>query len=68
MEANVEITHSDQVGDFTKLGVWFWMWTQLVKDKWIFAATGRDIDFQPFNAWSSNLDKETEEAFIFNRK
>lgn len=61
--ANVKIIHRS-VGDFAKAwGFGFDVGTQLVKDKWIFAATGRDIT-STFNAWSSNLDKETEEVFI----
>jgi hypothetical protein len=36
---------------------------QFVKNKWTFAAMGRDIT-GTFNAWSSDLDEETEKTFL----
>ena len=52
------------VGDFAKAwGFGFDLGAQYIKNDWVFAATGRDIT-STFNAWSSNLDQETEDAFI----
>lgn len=61
--ANVKIIHRS-VGDFAKAwGFGIDVGVQYFKNDWIFAATGRDIT-STFNAWSSNLDSETEEIFI----
>lgn len=61
--ANVKIIHRS-VGDFAKAwGFGLDAGAQYQKNKWIFAAMGRDIT-STFNAWSSNLDSETEQIFI----
>lgn len=61
--ANVKIIHRT-VGDFaTSWGFGLDAGVQYQKNDWIFAAMGRDIT-STFNAWSSNLDSETEEIFV----
>lgn len=61
--ANVKIIHRT-VGDFaTAWGFGFDLGAQYRKNKWAFAAMGRDVT-STFNAWSTNLDKKTEETFI----
>lgn len=52
------------IGDFSNSwGFGFDLGTQYRKGKWILAAMGRDIT-TTFNAWSTNLDSETEEVFL----
>lgn len=61
--ANVKIIHRS-VGDFAQAwGFGFDLGAQYRKNKWIFAAMGRDIT-STFNAWSTNLDSKTEEVFV----
>jgi|SRR5690554_390773 len=59
---NVKIIHRN-VGDFANAwGFGFDVGAQYSKDKWTFAAMGRDIT-STFNAWSANLDSETKRVF-----
>jgi hypothetical protein len=52
------------IGDFSNSwGFGFDLGAQYRKGKWILAAMGRDIT-TTFNAWSTNLDSETEEVFL----
>ncbi len=61
--ANVKIIHRN-VGDFADAwGFGFDVGMQYEKGKWMFAAVGRDVT-TTFNAWSSNLDQETQEVFL----
>ena len=61
--ANIKIIHR-KIGDFAKAwGFGFDAGIQYQKDKWTFAATGRDIT-STFNAWDSNLDEQTKQTFI----
>lgn len=51
------------IGDFSKAwGFGFDLGAQYAKNKWVFAAMGRDVT-STFNAWTTNLDAETEEVF-----
>ncbi|MEQ8909119.1 MAG: PorV/PorQ family protein [Vicingaceae bacterium] len=60
--ANVKIIHRN-VGDFADAwGFGFDVGMQYQKGRWGFAAMGRDIT-TTFNAWSSNLDQETQQVF-----
>lgn len=60
--ANVKIIHRN-VGDFADAwGFGFDLGMQYQKGKWGFAAMGRDVT-TTFNAWSSNLDQETQQVF-----
>lgn len=59
---NVKIIHRN-VGDFADAwGFGFDLGAQYQKNRWTFAAMGRDVT-STFNAWSANLDAETEEVF-----
>ena len=60
---NAKIIHR-KVGDFSKAwGFGLDAGAQYVKDKWTFAAMGRDIT-GTFNAWTTDLDEETERTFL----
>ena len=60
---NAKIIHR-RVGDFSKAwGFGLDAGAQYVKDKWTFAAMGRDIT-GTFNAWTTDLDAETEQTFL----
>lgn len=60
--ANIKIIHRT-IGDFAKAwGFGFDVGAQYQKNKWTFAATGRDIT-STFNAWDATLDDETVAAF-----
>ncbi len=60
---NVKIVHR-LVGDFAKAwGFGFDLGAQYEKNEWILAAMARDVT-STFNAWSSNLDEETEQIFV----
>lgn len=59
---NVKIIHRN-VGDFADAwGFGFDLGAQYQRKQWTFAAMGRDVT-STFNAWSANLDAETEEVF-----
>src|SRR5690606_6361121 len=59
---NVKIVHRN-VGDFADAwGFGFDLGAQYQKNQWTFAAMGRDVT-TTFNAWSANLDEETEAVF-----
>lgn len=60
---NAKIIHR-AVGDFANAwGFGFDLGMQYEKGKWMFAAVGRDVT-TTFNAWSSNLDQETQQVFL----
>jgi len=60
---NAKIIHR-RVGDFSKAwGFGLDAGAQYVKNNWTFAAMGRDIT-GTFNAWTTDLDEETEQTFI----
>jgi hypothetical protein len=60
--ANVKIIHRN-VGDFADAwGFGFDVGAQYQRNKWRFAAVGRDVT-STFNAWTSNLDEETKQVF-----
>lgn len=62
MGANAKIVHR-RVGDFGKSwGFGIDAAVNYTKDKWRFAAVGRDIT-TTFNAWSYSLDENTKEVF-----
>lgn len=60
---NAKIIHR-RVGDFSKAwGFGLDAGAQYVKNNWTFAAMGRDIT-GTFNAWTTDLDDETEQTFL----
>jgi len=61
--ANVKIIHRN-VGDFAEAwGFGLDAGARYERKKWTFAAMARDVT-STFNAWTSNLDAETQQVFI----
>lgn len=61
--ANVKIIHRN-VGDFADAwGFGLDAGAQLQRGKWTYAAMARDVT-STFNAWTSNLDAETQRVFL----